>query len=129
MSVLKTQYSEEHVITICIHLEAQTGQRISRVAKMWLPDTSKTEDLISARLVKEILCLKPVPFDEGEACTDSLGPPGERQHAREYVDLKWSSEKMEREKHTRFIVTSLYDPPFDVLLSPQTAINCGLASR
>lgn len=86
-------------------------------------------NLISPRLVVEVLSM---PIQEVQDDT-TLELEGNVLHVQGFVDLEWSTAgrrgaKRTRPTHTtRFKVTVLYDPPFDIIVGRRVAFECGLA--
>lgn len=100
-------------------------KRISKLAILWYPGGEDDANLISSKLVSEILHVK---IQGGENDQDrSLFYQGKQLETRGYVDLEWSFKKSRTTRQTRFFVVSANDPPFDVLLGRKAATECGLA--
>ena len=101
------------------------GKRISKLAILWYPGDENDANLISPKLVSEILHLE-IQTSENEQ-DRPLIYQGKQLETRGYVDLEWSFKKSRSTRQTRFVVVSTNDPPFDVLLGRKAAIECGLA--
>lgn len=112
---------------ICIYLSSPVGSKISKMAILWYTGSYDDANLISPKLVREVLCTEvQKPKEEGRDTRVQFN--GRMIEAQGFVDLEWGFERSKATRETRFIVVSLYDPPFDVLLGRKTAVECGLAS-
>lgn len=89
-------------------------------------DTAADTNLISPRLVTEVLGLTISPLEKG-CNTYSEQRSEEEVDAQGYVDLVWSFETSRKIfEPTRFVVTSTYDPPFDAVLGWRDSVKHGL---
>lgn len=113
--------------TIRIYISNQTGERISKLSVLWYSGDHDSTNLVSPKLVLEVLRLE-VQIDEKEGASRKIPFQATLLETRGYVDLEWGFRKSRKTQKTRFAVTSQYDPPFDVLLGRETAIESGLAN-
>lgn len=97
---------------------------------MWYVDSNNEDvNVVSARLVHEVLRLDIQQTDDDAA----LAMGGNILEVRGHVDLQWSLYSPDRSSqpthHTRFKVTAVYDPPFDIVVGRSLAVECGLAGH
>lgn len=115
----KKNDSDENVaLTVHVHAWNQAGIKIPKVAVLWYPGAHNEVDLISPKLVAEVLCL--------EIQTSGKRRKGLPWGTRGHVEVEWGLENSDTTRCTRFMVVSMYDPPFDLLLGKTTALECGL---
>jgi len=111
--------------TIEIYAGMHHSVAIWRIAKLSFDATADT-NLISPRLVTEVLGLTISPLEKGCNAYAELRSE-EEADAQGYVDLVWSFETSRKIfEPTRFVVTSTYDPPFDAVLGRGDSIKHGL---
>lgn len=119
--------NKDVVETIRIYISNQASERISKLAVLWYSADNGDANLISPKLVSEVLRLETQP-DEKARTSPKIPFQGTLLDIRGYVDLEWGFRKSRNTRMARFAVVSQYDPPFDVLLGRETAIQCGLAN-
>lgn len=123
---LQSKSNEEVVETICIYIFNHAGKKIPKLAVLWYPGGNDDANLISPKLVREVLHLD-IQTDEKTRSGRKIPFQGRMLDTQGHVDLEWGFERSSKRRTTRFVVISQYDPPFDVLLGRKTAIECGLA--
>jgi hypothetical protein len=90
-------------------------------------DTASNINIISRRVVKEILN-KPINNLEKENREYIQQESGCENLGEGYVDLTWCLEQHPRRVFgpTRFVVSGMYDPPFDAILGYRDTRGYGL---
>jgi hypothetical protein len=108
--------------TIDIYTNFDTDPPSSRLATLSL-DTDSDVNLISKKLVNEVLRIETRPLDkEGLVSVD-----GQQVRLQGYVDIRWSINSAPRKIYsTRFYVPEIDDPSFDARLAQQTIQEYGL---
>ena len=88
-------------------------------------DIASDSNVISHRLVTKVLGEQYHPIDRERSLpvqTDIYG-----EHIDGYVDLDWCWERNTNRWHnTRFLVTTMYDPPYDAVLGRKDAEYYGM---
>lgn len=123
----RTATPQPATIEICSSPQSTTARW--RVSKLSF-DASENADLVSQRLVTQILALNIHPFDK----ETSFGLPistynGQRIETEGYVDLVWCLQNTRQIHNTRFLVTKAFDPPFDAVLGRRSTMETRLASE
>ncbi|OCK90704.1 uncharacterized protein K441DRAFT_233251 [Cenococcum geophilum 1.58] len=107
--------------TIDIYTNLDTDPLSSRLATLSLNADSDL-NLISKKLVNEVLSIETRPHDKGVVSVD-----GQQVRLQGYVDIRWSINSAPRKIYsTRFYVPEIDDPSFDVRLAKQTIQEYGL---
>lgn len=99
---------------------------------MWYPNQDNEDtNLISQKLVTEVLGVDVqaspnlITLEYNEGTLETIG----------HVDLEWSPRHQSRRREsqnvysTRFHVTALYDPPFDMLVGRRVVVECGMVQQ
>ncbi|KAL1643914.1 hypothetical protein SLS58_004589 [Diplodia intermedia] len=106
-----------------------SGAVIKKLAVMsYAVNDNEDINMISPKLVTEVLSM-----DIQEAQDDTtLEFERDVLHVQGFVDLEWSIpgrrglKRKQPARTTRFKVTTLYDPPFDIIVGREVASECGL---
>lgn len=119
---------ENPVAPIAIYQEGGKGRRsYSRIAMLWCPAENLDANIISKKLVTEVLELEIRGFREKS--TIEIQFQGQPMNTDGFVELQWGLENSRSRSvyRTTFLVTAVEDPPFDVVLGRRYAITYGLS--
>ena len=112
-----------HAITIEIRSSASPVWR----AAILSADPNLDRNVISQRLVTKVLGEPIHPINK--ETTDPIEAEHE-ESMKGYVDLDWCLEKDNKSIHrTRFLVTSIYNPPYDAVLGKEDARLHGMIKQ
>lgn len=122
-TVPQTKPNEDLVAPISVYLRSKLGKRISRIVMLWSPRDNRSQDIVSAKVVVDLLGLE-IQHPEKEI------PPvefrGQTLDIKGYITLEWGLESSRRVHRMRFLVAAPGASPFDVLLSRRHAAEYGL---
>ena len=125
LTIVEEQSASRKTATIEIYTKKHTATPRWRFAKLSYDKTTES-NLISPKLVTEVLgrAITPSDMEYGKFVGRFNGQDMETQG---YVDLVWCFQNQRNiYEHTRFVVTSTYDPPFDAVLGRRDSIKYGI---
>jgi len=109
-----------------VHIRARSVDDVDTTRSAILScDTATDSNVISHRLVTKVLGEQYHPIDKEGALPVQTELYGEQIDG--YVDLDWCWERNTGKWHnTRFLVTTMYNPPYDAVLGRKDAEYYGL---
>ncbi|KAJ9665653.1 hypothetical protein H2201_004137 [Coniosporium apollinis] len=122
----KQKWTQHHAVAIEVYTGMILGAASWRIAILSFDPTTDS-NLISPKLVTEVLGMTIHPLDgkEGELPYEQF--KGQEMNTQGYIDLAWCFQRSRTVYNTRFVVTTTYNPPFDAVLGRKSAVEIGLA--
>lgn len=119
---------EDPVVPIAVYLRTEK-RKPSRIAMLWSPADNADVNLVSNKLVRDVLGMHIHQSSEKDSALVLFR--GQTVETKGFIDVDWGVEKSRSRSvyQTRFLVTSEVDPPFDFVLGRKFAIAYGLSDR
>ncbi|KAL1641808.1 hypothetical protein SLS58_005850 [Diplodia intermedia] len=119
----KLKSDDEPVLPIYVYLRGNSAKTRSRLAVLWTPEDNPKTNIVSAKLVTDHFGLE---IQRSEKDPTSVQFRGEDLKIKGHVMLQWGTGRSRQPHKTRFLVAAAENPPFEVVMSRNLAVEYGL---